>query len=234
MTSGTDETIVDPCRRNWVWRVIQAVLQIVFVFWLRYRVAGLERLPSGGALFLSNHQSHLDPMLIAASFSRPVSYLARHNLFHVPIIGWILRNTYVMPIRRESAGTESIRLSVERLNQGYYVGMFPEGTRSRDGRLGEIKTGFLAITRRAAVPIIPVGIGGANLTFPRGAWFPRPRTVRVVLGDPIPAETVAELSRKGREREFVEEVTARIQACIDAADRWRTDDAAVPMSRPSK
>lgn len=223
MSPGTEASAVDPCRRNLVWRAIQAVLQNFFVVWFRYRVEGLEHLPAGGALLLSNHQSHLDPLLIALSFKRPVSYLARHNLFEVPIVSWILRNTYVMPIRREGTGTESIRLSVDRLNQGYYVGMFPEGTRSLDGRVGELKPGFLAIVRRVAVPVVPVGIAGANLAFPKGAVFPRPRTIRVVIGEPISAESVAALSQRGREQEFVQEVARRIQACVAAAERRRTD-----------
>lgn len=213
-------TPADPRGRNWVWRTIQLLMQNVFVFWLRYRIRGQEQLPSGGALLLINHQSFIDPLVVAVALHRPVSYLARHNLFDVPVIGWILKNTYVLPIRRESAGTESIRLSVERLNQGYYLGIFPEGTRSHDGRLGEIKPGFLAVARRVRVPIIPVGVAGAGRAFPRGALLPRPYSVRVVVGEPIPPSVVEDLSQRGREIEFVDLIHRRMEECLQAARAW--------------
>lgn len=208
-------------RRNFVWRFIQFCFQIFCLVWFRYRCHGREQLPTGGALFLANHQSFLDPLLIAVFLKRPVSYLARDNLFRIPVIGWILKSTYVMPIRRESAGTESIRKSLARLQDGYYVGLFPEGTRTDDGSLGTVKPGFVAIARRGHVPIVPVGIAGAFEAFPRHAWWIRPSRVRIVFGEPIPTETVSELSQKGREQEFVEVVRERLEACHAAAAHWR-------------
>ncbi|SFJ37344.1 lysophospholipid acyltransferase family protein [Planctomicrobium piriforme] len=213
-------TPVDPRSRNWVWYGFQLLLQNLFVFCFRYRVAGLEKLPDGGALLLINHQSFVDPLVAAVAMQRPVSYLARHNLFQIPILGWILRHTYVMPIRRGSAGTESIRLAVERLQQGYYVGLFPEGTRSRDGKLQEIKPGFMAIVKRAKVPVIPVGVAGAIRAFPRGAMIVRPYTVRVVIGDPISVEEAEQLTQRGREQEFLDRVRTGIQTCLTEAENW--------------
>lgn len=213
---------VDPRARSWFWWSCQVILQNIFVFWLRYRVRGLEHLPAGAALLLINHQSSLDPLLAAVAFHRPVSYLARHELFALPVIGWILKKTYVMPIKRASAGTESIRICVERLKQGYYVGIFPEGTRSVDGSLGEIKPGFLAIVRRANVPVIPVGIAGALQVFPRGAFFLRPGKVRVVIGPAISADEAMTLSQKGREAELLERVRSDIQDCMRQAEEWRS------------
>jgi len=210
---------VDPQARNWVWRVIQLLMQNVFVFWFRYRVAGLEKVPPGGALLLMNHQSYIDPLVVAVAMKRPVSYLARHDLFRVPVIGWILKNTYVMPIRRDSAGSESIRLAVERLQQGYLVGLFPEGTRSRNGELQEFKPGFLAILRRVNVPVIPVGIAGAIDAYPRGALVVRPYPVRVVIGDPISGEEVQSLSQRGREKEFLQRIRSSIEQSLEQANR---------------
>ncbi|WP_437186270.1 lysophospholipid acyltransferase family protein [Planctomicrobium sp. SH668] len=206
--------------RNWVWRSIQLLMQNLFVFAFRYRIRGKEKLPDGGALLLINHQSFIDPLVTAVGLRRPVSYLARHNLFHVPVIGAILRNTYVMPIRRDSAATESIRLAVERIQQGYYVGIFPEGTRSRNGELQKLKPGFLAIVRRTKVPVVPVGIAGAGNAFPRGALWFRMRQVRVVIGEVITPEELEELCQRGREKEFLEVVKNRIEAAVAEATAW--------------
>ena len=215
------EVLPDPTARNFVWRTIQVVLQFLFFVWLGMRSRGIEKLPSGGALLLSNHQSFLDPLLIGVWLKRPVSFLARDSLFRIPVVGWILRNTYVMSIRRESAGTESLRKSIARLKHGFYVGLFPEGTRTTDGDLKAMKPGFIAIARRGDAPVVPVGIAGAFEALPRGSFFLWPVRVRVVFGDPIPAEEVAELCQKGREEEFVQFVANRIDESRLAAEAWR-------------
>jgi len=216
----TANSSVDPHARNWVWRSFQLLMQTVFVFAFRYRIRGDEQLPDGGALLLMNHQSFIDPLVVAISFQRPVSYLARHNLFSVPLIGTILRATYVIPIRRNAASTESIRAAIERLQQGYYVGLFPEGTRSQDGLLHEMKPGFLAIVRRASVPVVPIGIAGAGTAYPRGAVLIRPRTVRVVVGQPFSAEEVRQYCEAGREAELMTDIRQRLERAMHSARAW--------------
>jgi 1-acyl-sn-glycerol-3-phosphate acyltransferase len=222
----------DPRARNWVWRFIQLLMQNIFVFALHYRIRGTEHLPQGGALLLINHQSVLDPLVVAVALQRPVSYLARHELFSIPVIGWILKNTYVMPIHRHSAGTESIRHSIERLHEGYYVGIFPEGTRSADGKLHELKPGFLAIARRAQVPVIPVAVAGTGAAFPRHGWCLRPCPVRVVIGDPLPKEMVDRLSQRGHEREFLLLVESRLHTCLESAQAWLAGDLGAGHCEP--
>lgn len=208
-----------------MWRGLQLLMQNVFVFWLDYRARGLEGLPATGALLLSNHQSFLDPLLIGLPLDRPVSYLARHSLFRVPVIGWVLRNTYVMAINREAAGTASLREAVRRMRHGFLVGIFPEGTRSADGRLGEIKPGFIALIRQSGAPVVPVGIAGAHDVMPRGALLPRRGRVRVVFGAPLPDEDVARLSARGHERELLAFMADRLEQCRLAAEAWRQEDA---------
>jgi 1-acyl-sn-glycerol-3-phosphate acyltransferase len=169
---------------------------------------------------LVNHQSFLDPLLVGLPLKRPVSFLARDSLFRVPIIGWILRNTYVMPINREAASTSSLREAIRRLAHGFYVGIFPEGTRTETGEVGELKPGFLALMRRAQVPVYPVGIAGAFQSYPKRAWFPRPVKVCVEFGE---AFTQAELEQFGRDREteLLTFIRARIAACQQRAEAWR-------------
>ncbi|QDU38318.1 1-acyl-sn-glycerol-3-phosphate acyltransferase [Maioricimonas rarisocia] len=217
---GTFTNPGDPLRRNWLWFSLQQLLQILFVFVFRYRARGYEKLPPGGALLLINHQSMLDPLLVGLPLKRPVSYVARENLFHVPIVGWILKRTYVMPINRESAGTQIIRESTKRMKQGFLVGLFPEGTRTNDGNLGPLKPGFVALVRRAGVPVFPVGIAGAYRIMPRGCLFPRPRKVRVVFGDPLTEDELREGLQRGNEERLVELVTSRIDECAREAREW--------------
>jgi len=210
---------------NWVWRTIRLFLRNACGFWMKYRARGLERLPAGGALFIINHQSFLDPLLVGLPLRRPVSYLARDTLFPVPLVGWVLRNTYVMPIRRDAATTESLRESIRRIEHGFYVGIFPEGTRSNDGAIGPLKPGFVALLRRCQAPLVPVGISGASQVMPRGALFPRPRRVSIVFGEPIDRAEFEPLLVKGQEQRLLEFVRTRLVDCVQQADEWRRTSA---------
>lgn len=211
----------DPLRRNWFWFTAQQIAQLLFTIWFRVRAYGIENLPTGGALLLINHQSFLDPLMVGLPLSRPLSYLARENLFQVPFVGWVLRHTYVIPISRERGGAESLRESIRRMDHGFLVGIFPEGTRSSDGKLGELKSGFISLVRRTKVPVIPVGVAGAFESFPRNARFPRMGQIRVVYGQPLDPTRLIELSQPGREAELVEWTRNAIQVCLDEANAHR-------------
>lgn len=147
-------------------------------------------------------------------------FLARENLFRVPFIGWVLRNTYVLPINRESAGTGALREMIARLKAGFWVGIFPEGTRSADGKLGEMKPGFLALLRRADVPVCPVGIAGADRAARPVSQAPHFSTVRVVFGEPISAAQVAETLTLG-EAALLDLIRTRLEECMGQACAWR-------------
>lgn len=217
----------DPLHRNAYWRTCQFVLQSVFCFWLGYRARGHEHLPrTGGALLLINHQSFLDPLLVGLPLTRPVSFLARDNLFRVPVIGHILQNTYVMPINRDSPSTASLREAIRRIDGGFYVGIFPEGTRTEDGSVGALKPGFLALLRRTNAPVIPVGIAGAFESYPKNRLFPFPGKVRVVFGEVLDRERLNGYG-KPDEAALLEHVRECIVHCVDAAQTWR-DRTVIP------
>jgi 1-acyl-sn-glycerol-3-phosphate acyltransferase len=200
--------------------MLQFFFQLLCTFWLRLRVYGREHLEGvDGALLLINHQSYLDPMIVGVGLKRPVSFLARDSLYKVPLIGWVLNHTYVLPINRDAANTASIRACIKRLEEGYLVGLFPEGTRSSDGQLGEIKPGFVAIIRRAKVPVIPVAVEGCYEAFPKGAWFIRPHKIRVVFGKPIPAADIERLTQKGQEAAMAERIHQELSQYISQAKK---------------
>jgi 1-acyl-sn-glycerol-3-phosphate acyltransferase len=216
-------SLPDPIVANAHWQGYRFLLRVFFCFWLKYRARGMEHLPTaGGALLLINHQSFVDPLLAGLPFQRPVSYLARDSLFRVPVIGWILGRTYVMPISREAASTASLREAIRRLDHGFYVGIFPEGTRTETGEVGPLKPGFLALLRRSKVPVIPVGIAGAFEAYPKGQPLPAPGKVRVVYGEAFDRTHLASFG-KDREAELLAFVHDRITACHEAAAAWRAE-----------
>jgi 1-acyl-sn-glycerol-3-phosphate acyltransferase len=213
-----------PKSRSLIWRFFQFILQIFFCFWLGYRSRGHQQLEDAdGGLVLANHQSFLDPLLVGLPLHRPISYLARDSLFRIPVIGWILRNTYVMPISREAAATATMRETIRRMQHGFLVGLFPEGTRTETGAMGPLKPGFVALIRRAKVPVYPVGIAGGFQALGRKSWFLRPTRVRVVVGTPISIEELEQFAGRDQDQALIEFVRNRIASCFDEAEAWRTN-----------
>ncbi len=165
----------------------------VSLFGFRFKV--MERLPeSGGVLVLSSHQSHLDPLLLGLATNRRLSSLARSSLFKFGPFGNAIAALGAVPIDRSASSVTAMRTVIQRLRKGAAVIVFPEGTRTSTGQLGEMKKGFALLAKRAAVPIAPVAIVGAYECWPRFHMFPRPGRIRLHFGTVITADEVKSLS----------------------------------------
>ena len=194
---------------------------MVCFVWFRLRARGLEQVPAeGGGLVLVNHESFLDPIVIGTPMTRSLSYLARDSLFRVPFVGWFLRNLNAVPIDRKSAGASSIKQSIVAMKQGMLVTMFPEGTRTKDGELGKFRPGFITILRRTHMPIYPVALAGTRAALSHGAWFVKPKTIRIVWGKPVLFEEYEPLLARGSEADMVEFVRDRVADCREDAQAW--------------
>jgi 1-acyl-sn-glycerol-3-phosphate acyltransferase len=177
--------------RNLIWTFLRSLFRLFCRSWLRVTISGTENLNlQTGALLLLNHQSFLDPLVAATLLPRPVCFLARDNLFRIPLLGALLRKNFVIPISREAARSSSIRAALERLDQGFLVGIFPEGTRSDSDELLRFRPGFLALARRTNQPIHPVGIAGTRHALPRKATFIRPARIHIHYGPPLSPDQI--------------------------------------------
>jgi 1-acyl-sn-glycerol-3-phosphate acyltransferase len=173
---------------------MQRVCQAVFPACFQMRAFGRGHLPKGGGVLLvSNHQSFLDPMLVAHGLCRQVRYLARDSLFRLPGFRGLIRSLGAIPLRRDGVGVSGIRDSLTLLTDGQALLVFPEGTRTRDGRVGPMRGGFGLLAKKAGVPIVPVAIQGAFEAWPRNKILFELRPVRIGLGEPIWPEQVADL-----------------------------------------
>jgi 1-acyl-sn-glycerol-3-phosphate acyltransferase len=216
--SGPDEPppLPSASRLNLLWRTLRPPVRVLFALLFRFRAYGEENLPaSGGVLLLVNHQSYLDPVILALPMTRPLSMVARKNLYEIPLLGRVMRGLYGLAIDRDAPGTAVIREVIRRLEHGFLIGIFPEGTRSSGLEVAPVKPGFLSILRRTDVPVIPVGIAGADKAFPKGATFLRPARIGITFGEPIPDDVLAPLKARGREAELLQLVRERIQAEVD-------------------
>ncbi len=183
--------------------------------WFRLQCHGLANVPATGpVLLVSNHQSHLDPVLIGCFVHRPLGYLARATLFK-GFMGPLIRAYDAIPIDREGMGLGGIRATLKRIKQGDAVLLFPEGTRTKNGELQPLMPGFLALARRGKATVVPIAISGAFEAMPRGRLLPRPVRIALVGGEPISPEAAAELDDEA----FLAEVAKRLTEGLAEAHR---------------
>jgi 1-acyl-sn-glycerol-3-phosphate acyltransferase len=182
------------------------------------RVRGRELVPpEGGALVMSNHQSHLDPVLVGLAADRRLNYLARQTLFGFAPFRWLISSLDAIPLDREGLGLGGLKETLKRLKRGEMVLIFPEGTRTRDGEVGVFKPGFCALARRANVPLLPVGIDGAFDSWPRRNLVPMPATIHIQFGPPLNPREI----EKFDDEQLVAEMRRRISDCHAEARRLR-------------
>lgn len=158
------------------------------IFWahFRLRVEGRENEPGEGpVLAVCNHASAADPPIAGVALRRRARYMAKQELLRVPVLGPLLRHLGVFPVRRGEPDRRSIRTALEALSEGQLVLMFPEGTRSPDGRLMAAEPGAALLALRAGARVLPMAVIGTHVAMPKGFWLPRRRQVVVRIGEPI-------------------------------------------------
>lgn len=174
----------------WWWLSKRLVLGYCRI-WHRLRIENRDVVPaSGPVLLVANHASYLDPPLVGISCRRWVGFLAQAGLAKLGPLRWWLRQVGVTLIDRSAPSKDALRLVADCLAAGEVVGLFPEGTRSRDGELGAFRNGVEFLVRRTGACVVPIGLEGAFRAFPRGAWFPRPTKLVVRYGEVWPADKV--------------------------------------------
>lgn len=165
-------------------------LVIRLLLWLLgpVRVRGAYRIPrKGGVLVVANHISDMDPIVLQSLCPRPLHYMAKKELFDIPVIGRLQRAFGAFPVNRGAPDRAALRLAASLLRDGEGVGIFPEGQISEDGLLQELKPGVALVVKLApGVPVICCGLNGTDRMMPYRKVVPRPafHTVEVVWGEP--------------------------------------------------
>lgn len=215
---------------SWLWyALLQILAQLLPIVLFRLRVAGRRHVPRRGAvLIVSNHQSFLDPVLVACGLRRHLRYLARDSLFKFPPAAWLIRSLGAIPIHREGTGLTGLKETLRQLRAGHAVLMFPEGTRSHDGRVKRLRPGVSLLVERAGAAVVPVALAGAFEAWPRGRRLFRPHPIYVEFGPPIDTRSLAGLEPAAIteivHRELVK-CHAAASSRLDRADRRRRPPA---------
>jgi 1-acyl-sn-glycerol-3-phosphate acyltransferase len=175
--------------------VIKIIITPVLRICCRIRVEGKEHLPRSGPVILaSNHRSFLDSIFIPLVVRRRVTFVAKAEYFDDKRVAWFFRGVGQIPIRREggSASERALESATEVLEAGGVFGIYPEGTRTRDGKLHRGHTGVARLALRTGAPIVPVGLIGTDEVQPIDTKLPRLfKTVRIRFGEPIPLDHYA-------------------------------------------
>jgi 1-acyl-sn-glycerol-3-phosphate acyltransferase len=204
---------------NPVYRLGWIFFRTLYKFYFGWRVCNPERVPLEGPVILaSNHASFLDPPLVGAGLKRGISYLARENLFRFPVLGWVLHRWQVVPVDREGGGAKGLKAILDRLLAGGAIILFPEGTRTRDGRLQTARSGIGLTVIKSNAPVVPVRVFGTFEAYNRLMRVPRPRRKLIVkYGRPLLFESLRAESRscsKQRSKEIYQQIANEIMVAI--------------------
>lgn len=160
-----------------MYRFFRQCFRYFFYLFFRWEVIGKEKIPVEGPVVLCcNHINNLDPPLVGASIERQVYFMAKEELFRIPVLSWLLRRFGSFPINRGKSDKQALKTSLELLKQGKLLGVFPEGTRSKTGDLGEAHTGAAFIALKGEAVVVPAAIVSSYRLFGK---------LVIRFGDPI-------------------------------------------------
>lgn len=162
------------------WTLYWAV-RIILGGYFRVRIVGRENIPKDGALIvIANHRSGFDPPMVGAILPRPVHFMTKVELFHYPLLPWILKRVQAYPVRRGSPDRQAIKHSLDILHRGEIIILFPEGHRTETGDLQEARSGVVYLAQKTGCQLLPVGITGE---------YRFRKTIRYVIGQPFTLDT---------------------------------------------
>jgi len=204
-----------------VYRGTRWLVRRLLRLWNRFESRGSAHVPAaGGCVIASNHASFLDPPVVGVGVPhRVVRFLARDTLFRKPVLRWYLPALGVVPLDRQRGDVGALRQAIRLLQDGAVVGLFPEGTRTADGRLQAPKGGIGFLIAKAGVPVVPAYVDGTFRAWPRHGRGIKPVKITVRYGPPIPPADLAALA--GQEDGYVQIgrlVMDRIAALKPSAD----------------
>jgi 1-acyl-sn-glycerol-3-phosphate acyltransferase len=161
------------------WIVVRPILYVFY----QERIYGAENVPlKGNLIVVSNHASDFDPLIVGSCMSRPVAFMAKEELFKIPVLSQSITAFGAYPVKRGAGDRGAIRAAIASIEEGWATGIFLQGTRTFDGRVTEPKLGAAMIAVKTQAPFLPISVWGTERILPKGKKFPKlfqPVTVRI-------------------------------------------------------
>ncbi len=180
-----------------LYAILKPIAVMLMRLLFRLEARGTEHIPRSGALVIvANHSSVLDPPLVGGAAPRPLTYLAKAELFDIPLFGALIRGVNARPLRRDGADAGALRTALRVLDDGGALLVFPEGTRGPEGMLREPKGGAAMLAVLGGAPVVPTYIKGSGAAWPKGRRLPRPAKVVVTFGPPLTFQRAPGVDRK--------------------------------------
>jgi len=186
----------------------------------RWKVTGRKHIPASGPMILApNHIADCDPPFVGLSTHRPLWFMAKRELFEIPVLGPFMQFAQAFPVDRDTPDRAALKRAAELLKAGQVVVVFPEGRLSQSGELQPLLPGVALLALRAQVPVIPVGIAGTNILMPYGKTVPRPTLspVRIHFGAPLDFSDLESLPSRVQRKECVERLETALRETIAVA-----------------
>jgi len=212
--------------------VLRPIAWLLSRVFFKIRFYGVENVPKGGACILTpNHESFADPIWITIPIKRKVRYMAWERFFQIPVLGFVMRIFGAFPVKLETTDTAAQREAIELIKQGGLLVIFPEGGRTRTGKLMPFKAGAFRLALAHGVPIVPVTINGGYEIWSTHRLLPRPGKLTITYHPPIAIEKFSEsagrIEMKEQARELARQTRAVVASALDPAN-IEPESATVP------
>lgn len=230
----------------WYWFIAWVARRIAFNLLGGAKITGIENVPKHGPVLMAPiHVSFLDPPIVGCSSPRQLRFMAKEELFKVPLLSQLIRSLGAFPVKRGEGDTAAIRKTMEWLESGQAVLMFPEGQRGDGVTMGPVQAGIAVLAKRTKAQIVPIGISGTEKVLPKGGKGIHPRRMTVVYGKPFTFEDTLQDADGQNERQHFADVVARriAEACAEAGlpikicesnlDQGKSHPMRTPSSEPS-
>ena len=192
------------------YKILKVIFRFTFNLLFSPKVIGAENVPKEGAMIMAaNHMSNWDPPILGTYLPRTVGYMAKEELFKPAIAGAIIKSLNAFPVKRGASDRGAIKMALNILKKGLCLGIFPEGTRSRDGKLHKAQAGVSLIAAMSKAPVVHTALIGTNKIWSKEEKFPQ---LTIVFGEPIYYE--GKSNDKAALEEFSQEIMKKIENLI--------------------
>ena len=203
---------------KFIYHFLHVLIYVVAKLLFRYRAIGAEHIPKkGSAILASNHASYFDPAFAGLGIWRTINYLAKKELFSNPLLTYLLKKIMcAIPVDREQMDRNTLRRIYHLLRNNEIILMFPEGTRTYDGKLMQPKLGIGMVAYNVKVPVIPVYIHGSYDIWSRNSKNIRPKPCSVYYGPPVDLEPYY---RQKKSKELYRKISEKIMGDIEKIEQ---------------